>query len=188
MKEQIKAYFNRYVKFTDTEIDEFYHHLSLKTYRKKQYILKAGQVCRNNYFILNGLVRSFYIDHKGNEKITQFALENWWVTNMESFINQTSSLLSIQALEDTQMLSINKEQLENLYVSMPKLERLFRIITENMLIAIQRRNNIYLQMMSKERYSSLLQHYPDFAQRIPQYMIASYLEITPEYLSELRKG
>jgi CRP/FNR family transcriptional regulator len=188
MKEQIKKYFNRYVEFNDIEIDELYSKLTLKTFQKKDYILREGEVCKNNYFIINGLVRSFYIDNKGNEKITQFALENWWVTNMESFISKTPSLSSIQALEKTQILLISKEKLETLYALIPKLERLFRIITENMLIAIQRRNDIYLQMKSKERYDNLIKHFPNFSQRVPQYMIASYLEITPEYLSELRKN
>jgi CRP-like cAMP-binding protein len=188
MKEQIKAYFNRYVEFIDSEIDAIYPKLKLKTFQKKEYILKEGQVCKNKYFILNGLVRSFYIDDKGNEKITQFAIENWWITNMESFVAETPSLSSIQTLEKTQVLMINKEELEKLFVSIPKLERLFRIVTENMLIAIQRRNDIYLQMKSKSRYEDLIKHFPNFSQRVPQYMIASYLEITPEYLSELKNN
>ncbi|MFD2892793.1 Crp/Fnr family transcriptional regulator [Flavobacterium chuncheonense] len=187
MKELIKKYFNRYVEFNDVEIDEFYSKLTSKTFQKKDYILREGQICKKKYFIIKGLVRSFYIDNKGNEKITQFALENWWITNMESFINQTPSLSSIQALEETQILMFDKEDLENLYISIPKFERLFRIITENMLIAIQRRNDIYLKMKSKDRYDDLINHFPNFIQRVPQYMIASYLEITPEYLSELRK-
>jgi CRP-like cAMP-binding protein len=187
MKEQIKTYFNRYVEFSNTEIDEFYSKLISKTFQKKDYILREGQICKNNYFIINGLVRSFYIDGKGNEKITQFAIENWWVSNMESFIKKTPSALSIQALEKTEILMIDKDELEKLFSSIPKLERLFRIITENMLIAIQRRSDIYLQMKSKDRYLHLINHFPSFFQRVPQYMIASYLEITPEYLSELRK-
>lgn len=188
IKEQIKNYFNRYVEFSDDEIDQIYPQLILKTFQKKDYILQEGQVCKHKYFISSGLVRSFYVDNKGNEKITQFALENWWITSTESFINETPSLLSIQALEKTQTLVFNKMSLESLYISIPKLERLFRIITENMLIAIQRRNDIYLQMKSKDRYDDLVSHFPDFIQRVPQYMIASYLEITPEYLSELRKN
>jgi CRP-like cAMP-binding protein len=188
MKEQIKTYFNRYVEFSDTEMDEIYSKLISMTFQKKDYILREGQICKSNYFIINGLVRSFYIDDKGNEKITQFALENWWVTNMESFIKKKPSLSSIQALEKTEILIISKEELENLYISIPKLERLFRIVTENMLIANQRKNDIYFQMRSKDRYASLINHFPNFVQRVPQYMIASYLEITPEYLSELRKN
>ncbi|WP_428741721.1 Crp/Fnr family transcriptional regulator [Tenacibaculum sp.] len=187
MKQQIKKYFNRYVEFSDAEINEIYSKLTARTYKKKEFILCEGQICKSNYFIINGLVRSFYIDSKGNEKITQFALENWWITNMESFANKTPSLSSIQALEQTQVLLINKKELEKLYLSMPKLERLFRIITEKMLIASQRRSDIYLQMTSKDRYNDLIKKFPGFSQRVPQYMIASYLEITPEYLSELRK-
>lgn len=187
MKEQIKKYFNRYVEFTNAEINEIYSKLIPKTYEKKEYLLKEGQICKNNYFLITGLVRSFYIDKKGNEKITQFALDNWWVTNMESYIKEVPSYSSIQAVEKTIALIISKEELEKLYISIPKLERFFRMITENMLIAIQRKNDIYLQMKSKDRYIDLIKHFPDFAQRVPQYMIASYLEITPEYLSELRK-
>lgn len=187
MKEQIKTYFNRYVDFSDAEIDEIFSKLTPKTFQKKDYILQEGKICNSKYFIISGLVRSFYIDDKGNEKITQFGIENWWVTDMESFIRRTPSAISIQALEKTELLLIDKEELERLYLAIPKLERLFRIITENMLIVIQRKNDIYLQMKSKNRYDDLVKHFPKFTQRVPQYMIASYLEITPEYLSELRK-
>jgi CRP-like cAMP-binding protein len=188
MKEQIKLYFNRYVLFSDVEIDEIYSKLESKIFLKQEFILQEGQICKNNYFIISGLVRSFYVDHKGKENITQFALENWWLTNMESFITQTRSHLSIQAIEKTQILLINKDALEKLYVSIPKLERFFRIITENMLIANQRRHDFYLQTKSKDRYNGFINFFPNFIQRVPQYMVASYLKITPEYLSELRKS
>jgi CRP-like cAMP-binding protein len=187
MKDQIKKYFNRYVDFNDREIDEIFSKLTPKTFERKDYLLKEGQVCKSNYFIISGLVRSFYVDNKGSEKITQFALDNWWVTNMESYIKSTPSYSSIQAIEKTTVLIINKEELEKLYKTIPKLERFFRMITENMLIAIQRKNDIYFQMKSKDRYDDLITSFPLFAQRVPQYMIASYLEITPEYLSMLRK-
>lgn len=188
MKEQIKLYFNRYVEFNDSEIDEFYSKTEVKIFQKHDYILREGQICKYNYFVISGLVRSFYINHKGKDNITQFALENWWLTNMESFISQNPSHLSIQAIEKTQILIITKDNLEQLYVSIPKLERLFRIITEKMLIANQRRHDFYLQMKSKDRYECFINFFPDFTQRVPQYMIASYLKFTPEYLSELRKS
>lgn len=187
IKAQLKDYFDRYVTFSDHEFDQIYAKLSFKTLSKKDYLLKEGQVCTYKYFILNGLVRLFYNDHKGNEKITQFAIENWWVSSMESFVKGTPSTLSIQALETSQILYIDKKTLEELYLTTPKLERLFRIITENMLIAIQRRHDIYLQLRSKDRYDGFIKLFPNFIQRVPQYMIASYLDITPEYLSELRK-
>lgn len=187
MKDQLKRYLEKYVNFTHLEVDEIYEKLTVKKFRKKEFLLSEGEICKNYYFIINGLTRSFYIDEKGNEKITQFALENWWVTSLESFIKNTPSYLSIQAVEETTALMLHKEVLAKLYISNPKLERLFRMITENMLISFQRKNDIYLQMSSKERYKDLIKHFPGFAQRVPQYMIASYLEITPEYLSQLRK-
>ncbi len=188
VKEQLKKYFCRYVDFEDTEIDLVYSKLSTKTFRKKEIILKESQICKYNYFIIKGVIRSFYIDEKGNERITQFAIDNWWTTNMESFIAKTPSTQYLEAVEDTTVLYLSKETLDTLYVKLPKLERLFRMITENMLIANLRKSDIFLKMKSKERYVHFVKNLPDFSQRIPQYMIASYLEITPEYLSELRKN
>jgi len=188
MKDQIKKNLNKYVDFSDAEIDELVSKMVFKTYERKEFIVSEGQVCKHKFFILDGLVRSFYFDEKGKEKIIQFALENWWISNMESFVLGIPSTSTIQAIEKTTLLSISKTDLEQLYDKIPKLERFFRMLTENMLIAIQRRNDIYLQMKSKDRYNDLTRNFPVFAQRVPQYMIASYLEITPEYLSELRKN
>ena len=187
MKEQIKKYLNRYVKFNDYEIDLFYSKLRPKTFPKREFLLKEGTICKYNFFILKGVIRSFYIDSKGNEKITQFAIDNWWITNMESFIIETPSTQFLQAIEDTTIVYLSKKSLEELYKENPKFERLFRIITENMLIANLRKNDVFLQMKSKDRYNDFITKLPNFIQRVPQYMIASYLEITPEYLSELRR-
>lgn len=187
MKEQLKTYFNRYLPFNDAEIEDIYALLSQKTYKKKEFLLEKGNICKHNYFILKGVVRSYHIDKKGKELITLFAIDNWWVTNMESFIKETPSSQYIQAIEETTVLCLSKSSLETLYQQHPKLERLFRIVTENMLIANLRKNDFFLQLKSKERYYDFVAKQPDFVQRVPQYMIASYLEITPEYLSELRR-
>lgn len=187
MTEQIKNYLNRYVVFDDREAEEFCSCLVSETYKKKDFLLKEGEVCRHKIFIQAGLVRSFYTGSNGNEQIVQFGIENWWVICVESFVKETPSEVNIQALEETTVFMISKDSLENLYHSVPRLERFFRIITENMLIALQRRDGYYMKMSSKERYEFLVKSIPDFVQRVPQYMIASYLEISPEYLSELRK-
>ena len=187
MKEQIRKYLNRYVEFSDTEIDAFYSKLIVSDYTKKEFLFQEGQSCTHRYFILKGLVRTFYIDNNGNEKITQFAIENWWITDLESFVNETPSTTSIQTLEKTTLLKISKTELELLFLEIPKLERLFRIITEKTLIAIQRKNDVYLRMKNKDIYELFLNQNPEFVQRVPQYMIASYLEMTPEYLSGIRK-
>ena len=187
MIEKLKSYLNRYVAFSNDEIEIIYKNLSLHIFEKKEFLLKQNSICRHRFFILEGLVRCFNTSEKGVEEISLFAIENWWITNLDSFINETPSHSAIQALEKTEVLSISKSKLEMLYVSVPKLERAFRIITEKTLIAIQRKDEVYMKMSSKERYLSLVELIPGFAQRVPQYMIASYLDITPEYLSEIRK-
>ncbi len=188
MKEQLHLYLNRYVPFSEEEINSFYSYLTIQTFQKKEFILKEGEVCKIKFFITKGLIRTFKINDKGNENIIHFGIENWWMTNMESFINQQPSLLYIQALEDTTMLTISKANLEKAYTAIPKLERVFRIITEKMFIAIERKNEHYVKMNSKERYHVFINELKAFSQRVPQYMIASYLDITPEYLSELKKN
>ena len=187
MKEQIREYLNRYLKFDEKEVDQFFAHLTAKTLRKKEYLLREGQVCHHKFFIVTGLVRAFYVDHKGHEKVLHFGIENWWVTDTESFVKEIPSQLNIQALEETTVLQLNKRDLEHLYQAIPKLERFFRIVSENMLIAFQRRSEFYMKLSSKQRYDLFIQKHASFAQRVPQYMIASYLEITPEHLSTLRK-
>ncbi|WP_350290919.1 cyclic nucleotide-binding domain-containing protein [uncultured Croceitalea sp.] len=186
MKQKLSKYISRYVDFNTQELDLFFNSLEVKKYKKKEYLVQEGKVCKYKYFIIDGLTRTYNIDQKGNEKIIQFGIENWWVTNIESFKNNSKSNHYIQALEDTTTLRIKKEELDMLYQKINKLERLFRLITENWLIAIQRRNEFYLKLTSKERYEMFVKAFPNFIQRVPQYMIASYLEITPEYLSALR--
>ncbi|GAA3613424.1 Crp/Fnr family transcriptional regulator [Flavivirga amylovorans] len=188
MKKQIQTYLNRYVSFSEEEIDLFYTYLKPQVFQKKEFILKEGEVCKIKFFITKGLIRIFEIDKKGNENIHHFGIENWWMTNMESFVTEQPSLLYIQALEETTLLTISKANLEKAFITIPKLERLFRIITEKMVIAIDRKNEHFLKMTSKERYLGFIKELKDFSQRVPQYMIASYLDITPEYLSELRKN
>ena len=187
MQAAIQRYFNRYIPFNDEETRFFCSYLQPKTFRKKEYLLREGQICHYQFFILEGLVRHFYIDSKGQEQTTQFGIENWWVTNMESFLRQCSSELSIQAIEETTALLLTKRDLEYLYQKLPKLERAFRIITENMLIAIQRRNAFHWYMKSEDKYDMVRAHLPEFLQRVPQYMVASYLGMTPEHYSTVRK-
>lgn len=188
MKESLKSYFNKYINISDEEIEILYQSTEVVKLNKKEFLLKEGRICESKYFLIEGLVRFFEIDNNGNENINQFGIENWWITNLDSFINETPSRQSIQALEKTIVLQISKSNLDKLYLTVPKLERAFRIITENMLIAIQRKDELYMKKTSKERYYNLMEKIPNFTQRVPQYMIASYLNITPEYLSEIRKS
>lgn len=188
MKDQIRNYCHRYIDLTAAELDVFFNSLTVKNYQKKDYLLQEGEICKIQFFIVNGLTRSYYVNDKGQEEILQFGIENWWVTQTESFVKEMPSQLSIQTLEETVVLVLSKKVLEELYTSIPKIERLFRIIAENTLVADQRRSHFYMKLSSKERYLNFINSFPKFAQRVPQYMIASYLQITPEYLSALRKN
>ena len=187
-KTQLKEYLNRYTAITDKEIDIIFDHGTVAVYGKKTFLLEEGKPCPHRYFILEGLVRQFRVDASGNELIHGFAIENWWVTNMDSFVNEIPSVNAIQALEKTTVLQLTKKDMESLFSKIPLLERAFRLISENMLIALQRRDEVYMKMSSQERYFNLVNNIPHFAQRVPQYMIASYLDITPEYLSEIKKN
>ncbi|GMN07992.1 Crp/Fnr family transcriptional regulator [Croceitalea sp. MTPC5] len=185
-KEQLAEYLRRYEKLSFSEIDYFFNLTQKRKFSKSEFLLEAGKTCKHQYFILSGLTRVFHIDHKGNEKITQFAVENWWLTNWDSYKGETPSKSYIQALENTTVLQIGKAELENAFLKVPILERIFRKITENWLIAIQKHSEFYLNMDSKSRYDQFISTLPNFSQRVPQYMIASYLEVTPQHLSTIR--
>ena len=185
-KEQLYGYLKRYGKISVSDIDFFFGLTQKRKLSKSEYILEAGKTCKHQYFISKGLTRTFYITRNGKEKITQFALENWWLTNWDSYKSDTPSKSYIQALENTTVLQIEKSELENAFIKIPSLERIFRKITENWLIAIQRRSEYYLNLDGKSRYEKFISELPDFSQRVPQYMIASYLEITPQHLSTIR--
>ncbi|WP_010136495.1 Crp/Fnr family transcriptional regulator [Ochrovirga pacifica] len=185
-KEQLALYLKRYADISTLEIDDFYKQFEERKFKKSEYILEAGKTCKHQYFVTNGLIRVFYIDNKGNEKITQFAIEHWWLTHWSSYKEEIPSKSYIQALEDTTILQISNSELEKSFSNIPKLERVFRKITENWLIAIQKHSEFYLSLDSKNRYQQFSSAFPDFIQRVPQYMIASYLEITPEHLSAIK--
>ncbi|MBI1223415.1 MAG: cyclic nucleotide-binding domain-containing protein [Bacteroidetes bacterium] len=174
--------------FSDAELDAFIAKMELIKLEKKKFILEEGEICHHQYFLLEGLVHTFYLDQDGNERTSSFALENWWFTSLESYIKQSPSFYSIQTIEPCVFLKIAKTDLDALFDTIPNLEKFFRLMAQNMVIALQRRTDIYQKMISKERYEYFRRNFPEFFQRVPQYLIASYLEITPEYLSSLRNS
>lgn len=185
---QLKDYLCKYENFDEEEIQVIYAKCDVENYKDKQHLLEQEQVCEYNFFILKGLVRKYAIDDSGQEKVQGFGIENWWVTSLESFVEQKPSRQAIQCLEQTVVLRISFEDLEELYHKVPKLNSAFRKIYLNMLIAIQKRDELYMRTKRETRYQSLLDNIPQIFQRVPLYMIASYLDITPEYLSAIRKN
>ncbi|HSV10274.1 MAG TPA: Crp/Fnr family transcriptional regulator [Hanamia sp.] len=157
-----------------------------KKLRKRQYLLQEGDICRYTAFVEKGMLRTFTVDEKGNEPILQFSMEGWWIADLYSFLTEEPSPYNIEALEDCELLLINKENWEILLAKVPAFERYFRILIQNNLIATQRRLMSSLSESAEEKYTKLIHNFPGCIQRVPQHMIASYLGITPETLSRIR--
>jgi len=155
--------------------------------RKKQFMLQEGDVSKYQIFVNKGLLRSYTIDDKGAEHILQFALEGWWTADLYSFFTEEPSLFTIEALEDSELLLITRPSWETLLEKLPVLERYFRILIQNSLIATQRRLMESLSETAEKKYLKFMKMYPESIQRVPQHMIASYLGITRETLSRLRR-
>src|SRR4030095_818607 len=159
-----------------------------KKLRKRQYLLQEGDVCKYQAFVEKGILRSYRIDEKGTEHILQFALEGWWVADLSSYLTGEPSDFGIQALEDSELLLLSRPSWDTLLQRIPSFERYFRIIIQNHLIATQKRVMQSHTETAEEMYLKFIQAYPACIQRIPQHMIASYLGISRETLSRLRKN
>ena len=159
-----------------------------KKLRKRQYFLQEGDVCKYQAFIEKGILRSYTIDEKGSEHILQFATEGWWMADLSSYVTGESSLFNIQAIEASELLLISKPSWDELMLSIPKFEHYFRILIQNHLVATQKRLMQSLSETAEEKYIKFSKTYPDCLQRVPQHMIASYLGVSRETLSRLRKN
>lgn len=158
-----------------------------KKLRRRQYILQEGDVCKYVAFVEKGMLRSYSIDDKGNEHIMQFAFEGWWIADQYSFLTGEPAVYTIDALEDAELLLLSKQAEEELLLKIPKFERYFRLLLQNSLIATQRRLIASLSQSAEERYQQLIAGCPTIPQRVPQHMMASFLGITPETLSRIRR-
>jgi CRP-like cAMP-binding protein len=158
-----------------------------KKIRKKQTLLLEGDICTYNAFIEKGILRSYTIDEKGNEHSVQFAFEGWWITDLSSFLLGQTSTYTIEALVDSELLLLTSSAREELMDVLPKFERYQRLLLQNAYIALQTRINAALNDSAEEKYVKLSIAYPEVVARVPQHMIASYLGLTPETLSRVRK-
>lgn len=179
-------YFEKVIPLSVEEIKLVTNFFKPRLYRKKQYVLQEGDVCNQFNFIVRGCLRLYKVDDKGNIHILQFAAENWWLSNIGSFHERTPSELNIDALEDTMVLQISHENLLLLYTNAPKFDRIFRVLIENSFVSLQKRLLQNISSSAEDRYNSFMQSYAHLTQRIPQTQIASFLGITPEFLSRLR--
>ena len=175
------------VTLSDEEFDLLKSLFVPKKLRKRQYLLQEGDVCKYQAFVEKGILRSYTLDDKGAEHVLQFATEGWWIADLSSYLTGEPSPFHIDAIEDAELLLINKASWNEALEKIPQLERYFRILIQNHLIATQKRLMQSLSDTAEVKYLRYIQLYPDCLQRIPQHMIASYLGVTRETLSRLRR-
>ncbi len=175
------------IVLNDEEKNTFASLVDVTTANRNELLLREGQRCNYEYFVINGCLRSYYLDENSIQHTTLFAVEGWWTGNLKSFVKNTPSEFYIQALEHTTVMRIPKSNIEQLYAKVPKLERYFRILLQNRLLATQDRVSNHLSASATTRYLQFTRRYPNLEQRVPAKHIASYLGITPTYLSRLRK-
>lgn len=185
--EPLLDYFQNVISLDNQEKQLVTELFKPRLYRKRQYVLQEGDVCNQFNFVVRGCLRMYKVDEKGNTHILQFAAENWWLSNIGSFHERKPSELNIDALEDTMVLQISYDNLLLLYTKAPKFERIFRVLIENSFVSLQKRLLQNISSSAEERYLSFTESYSHLANRIPQTLIASFLGITPEFLSRLRK-
>ncbi|MBL7994367.1 Crp/Fnr family transcriptional regulator [bacterium] len=185
--ESLISYFDNHLTLTDEEKQAVRKSFSEKRVKRRQFILQEGDVCKLNTFVVEGCFRMYMLDGNGKEHNLQFAIENWWIGDIASFHSEEPSRLFIEAIENSIILQIKKEDQIRLFVEYPKFNRIFRVFTENALVSYQRRVLQNISSTAEERYIDFMNRYPDLFSRISNVQIASFLGITPEFLSIIRK-
>ena len=176
----------KHIQLTEDEKEFFISLFEIKTLKARHIYLSAGDVCQYSAFVNDGALKSFTVDKDGKEHILSFAISGWWITDMYSYISRNPSVLSIEAIADSEVLMLSHGNHQLLYSRVPKFERFFRILVENSLVANQERLLENLSTSAEERYLHFLKKYPLIPACVPQHSIASYLGITPEFLSKVR--
>ena len=187
MSEIFRKHLEKFITISEEDFQQILPFFEVKFFNKKENLLEEGHVCRHHYFVLKGILRQFYLNEKGVEQTTEFAIETWWLTDNISFEHQLPSEFYIQAVEKSEILFITKENQEKLLQKFPVMERYFRFVYQRAFAASQLRIKYLFSLSKEEFYHNLVKKYPEFVQRVPQYLIASFLGFTPEYLSEIRK-
>jgi CRP-like cAMP-binding protein len=177
----------KHVSLTSEEETLFLSKTATKFVKAKSILLSSNEIAKHTYFVNSGILRSFNINDNIIEHVLHFACEGWWIGDMYSYISQKPGNLFIEVIEDAEIVSISKENHQQLYHEIPKLERFFRILAENSLVSHQERLMDNLSLTAEERFEKFCTKYPTLIQKIPQKQIASYIGVTPEFLSKLKK-
>ncbi|MGO4773381.1 Crp/Fnr family transcriptional regulator [Flavobacterium sp. W22_SRS_FK3] len=175
------------VTLNEQEKQKIITYFIAKKLRKKEFLLKEGEICRYLSFVEKGLLKSYNVDPKGIEHVNMFALEGWWSSDIYSFFTGEKAIFYIDAIQDSEILMITLSDFEKMTLEIPIMDRYFRILFQNSLVTKEHRLLSSVTYSAKEKYSNLFQSNPELIQRVPQNLIASYLGITPETLSRVKK-
>jgi len=176
----------KYIDLDPPEIEYFLSLLEAKKLKKKDLLLRAGEPCTSINYVNSGALRAFYRDDNEKESTIMFAVADWWITDMPCFVSQDPAMINIEAIAESAILQLSKNDLDSLYIKIPKFERLFRILMQNAYIREQLRILQTLSLPAEVRYNNFLKKYPTIIQHATQKNVASYLGITPEFLSVIR--
>jgi CRP-like cAMP-binding protein len=176
-----------HILLSENDKDLILSSLRERKVKKGQFLVHEGAVSRNTNFVTEGSIRTYFIDLNGQEHIVQLAIEGWWISDLNSFIMQVPATFNVQAIEDSTILELSFESLEKLYEKIPKMEHYFRVITQRAFVAFQQRVVQNISMTAEDRYLAFQRKYPKVELRIPQKFVASYLGISAEFLSKIKK-
>ena len=184
--EPLLNYIEKYIQLSEEEVLILRSKIVSRKYLKGQYLVQQGDICKHSNYLITGCTKTFYLDDKGQEHIVMFGIEDWWASDIGSFITQSPADYNVQCLENTTVIQFPYHNQEELFEEIPKFERLFRKMLERALVSSQKRIVQGFSMTAKEQYLQFRKQYPTIEQRVPQYMIASYLGITKEFLSKIK--
>lgn len=186
MFDQLYKSFQEHVSLSDEEWEMCKNNFRPKRMLKRQFLLQEGDVCRQLTFIEKGALYSFSVDSKGNQHVLRFAFDGWWIADLQSFFTGNPSTFNIEVLEDSELLVLDRKNHEKLLEEIPAYERYHRIIVQNAYVALQQRVENALGLTAEEKYARLIQQNPEFMNRVPLNLVASYLGVSPETLSRVR--
>ena len=187
MTDLLKQNLSKHISLSENEMEEFCNLFQSKSIKKKDFLLRESEICGFEGFVTKGLFRVYHIDQNGFEQVLYFAMENWWVTDIDSFTTERPSQLFIEALEDSEVLLILKKDKEYAYQSLPKIEKLFRVMTQKTHVALQRRMIDNLSKTADQRYLDFIEKYPALYNRLTNLQVAAYLGISHEFVSKIRR-
>ncbi|MDT3404678.1 Crp/Fnr family transcriptional regulator [Mucilaginibacter terrae] len=186
MFEPLLNHIQKFVPLTADEQELVVSYLKYEELGKKQFMFSEGDTCNAQYFVMEGCVRMYFIKDNGVEQIVQFGIDNWWIADYMSFTMHTPSKFFLQTVQRSKMVVLKQDKQEELLDRLPKLERYFRRVYQKAYAAAQTRVLFHADLSGEEKYHHFASRFPDFVQRIPQYMLASYLGFSPEFLSRVR--